>query len=151
MGERKREIDRGARGRLLPVGAASRSSRRPALNQREREGPCRSAMKAQSDNPLSHAPRTPARRSTQLAFASSSASRRSAPLAASRCRWPSPFRLHRLRFPVLMPPIGAPRPPHPGAGLVRFRPKGFVRVELLHAQCPQRQAVNSRLARLDLT
>ena len=60
MGERKREIDRGVRGRLLPVGAASRSSRRPALNQREREGPCRSAMKAQSDKAITLSPTRPA-------------------------------------------------------------------------------------------
>ena len=48
LGERKREIDRRARGRSAP-----RHARRD--DQREREGPSRSAMKAQSDDPLSHA------------------------------------------------------------------------------------------------
>ena len=46
-GERKRDIDRRARGR-----SAQRHARRD--DQREREGPCCSAMKAlQSDDPLS--------------------------------------------------------------------------------------------------
>ena len=46
--ERKREIDRRTRGR-----SATRHARRD--DQREREGPCCSAMKAQPRNPLSRA------------------------------------------------------------------------------------------------
>ena len=104
MGDWGRE--RGGHRRLLDRGTRGRSAPRHARqdDQREREGPYCSAMKAQDDNPLSRAVQS----STPARFADRQWS------ISSSCRQPLPmawhFRLPRLRFPILVPPIASPPP-----------------------------------------